>query len=156
MSARGRRRGIALPMVLMVLLALGLLSSLAMSDAIQAYRAAGIAGDHLHARAAAHRALPLVFAPTDLALLCVQPPHAEMVRNITFADGARARLSWRALTSRVLHVEVTGHGQRGARVRLIGRLTPDSLPSEPWVIGCPTATRLQPAGPDWWLRHPAG
>jgi hypothetical protein len=143
-------------MVLLVLLALGLLSSLALGDALQAYRAAGLAGDALHARAAAHRALALAFGPPDLALLCLQPPHAEMVRNVTFADGSGARVSWRALTSRVQQVEVTGHGTRGARVRLIGRLTPDSLPAEPWVFGCPAATRLLPAGSDWWFRHPAG
>jgi hypothetical protein len=153
---RRDRRGIALPMVLLVLLALGLISSLALSDAIQAYRASGLAGDALQARSAAHRALPLAFNPPDLALLCLQPPHAEMVREVTFADGTEARISWRALTSRVHQLEVTGHGIKGARVRLLGRLTPDSLPSEPWVFGCPAATRLQPAGPDWWFRHPAG
>lgn len=158
MSAARHRapRGIALPMVLLVLLALGVLSSLALGDAIQAYRAAGLAGDALHARAAAHRGLALAFVPPDLALLCLQPPHAEMVRSVTFEDGLRARLAWRALTSRVLQLEVTGHGHRGARVRLIGRLTPDSLPGDPWVFGCPAATKLLPAGTDWWFRHPAG
>jgi hypothetical protein len=153
MSVRG---GIALPMVLLVLLALGLLSSLALSDAVQATMAAKLAGDGLRARAAAHRALPLAFDPPDLALLCLQPPHAEMVRDITFTDGVRARLTWRTLSARVIQMEVTGHGVLGARSRLLGRLSPDSLPSDPWVFGCPTATRLVPTGPDWWLRHPAG
>jgi len=139
-----------------VLLALGLLSSLALSDAVQSTTAAKLAGDGLHARAAAHRALPFGFHPPDLTLLCLQPPHAEMVRTITFPDGARARVAWRALSSRVIQMEVTGYGERGARARLIGRVFPDSIPSEPWVIGCPAATRLLPAGPDWWFRHPAG
>lgn len=151
-----RRAGIALPMVLLVLLALGLLSSLALSDAMQAMRAASLAGDGLHARAAAQRGLALAFEPPNLALLCLQPPHAEMVREVTFAPGATARLSWRMLPTRVIQLEVTGRGERGVRARLLGRLTPDSLPSDPWVFGCPAATRLRPAGPDWWIRHPGG
>jgi len=151
-----KRAGIALPMVLLVLLALGLLSSLVLSDAVQASRAARLAGDGLQAKAAAHRALPLAFQPPNLALLCLQPPHAEMVRDVTFDDGVRARLSWRTLPTRVIQLEVTGHGERGARARLLGRLAPDSIPTDSWVFGCPAATRLVPAGPDWWLRHPAG
>ena len=45
----GARRGIILPVVLAVLLALALLSSLAMFDAVQEWRVAGLAADRVRA-----------------------------------------------------------------------------------------------------------
>jgi len=150
------RRGIALPMVLLTLLALTILASLALFDALQAWRAAGLAEDGVRARAAAHTALREVFAPPSVAWLCLQPPYAAVEREVSLPSGGRARISWRTLGPADQRAEVAGLGPQGARHRLLVRLTPDSLPSDPWVPGCPTATRLEPAGPDWWARHPEG
>jgi hypothetical protein len=143
-------------MVLFTLLALAVLSSLALFDALQAWRAAALAEDALRARAAAHTALPEVFAPPSLAWLCLQPPHLRIEREVTSASGGRVRIAWRTLGPADQRAVVTGFGRHGARHRLLVRLTPDSLPGDPWVPGCPTATRLDPAGPDWWSRHPEG
>lgn len=143
-------------MVLLTLLALTILSSLALFDALQAWRAAALAEDAVRARAAAHSALQQVFAPASLPWLCLQPPHLHTDREFTLPAGARARVSWRTFGPADLRAEVAGFGARGARHRLLVRLTPDSLPGDPWVPGCPSATRLLPAGPDWWVRHPEG
>lgn len=156
MNAAGARRGIALPMVLLTMLALAILASLAFFDALQAWRTAAFAEDALRARAAAHAALAATFDPPALPWLCLQPPHQEVVRDLVLPAGQRARLAWRALAPAEVRAEVTGFGPRGARHRLLVRLTPDSLPSDPWLPGCPAATRLLPAGPDWWMRHPEG
>lgn len=150
------RRGIALPMVLLVLLALAILASLAFFDALQAWRAAALAEDAVRARAAAHAALAQVFDPPGLAWLCLQPPHLHFDQEVLLPSGERARLVWRSLGPAEQRAEVTGFGTRGARHRLLVRLAPDSLPADPWIPGCPTATRLTPAGPDWWMRHPEG
>ena len=143
-------------MVLLTLLALAILSSLALFDALQAWRAATLAEDAVRARAAAHSALREVFTPPSLAWLCLQPPHRRIERELPVTSGQRARIAWRTLGPADQRAEVAGFGVRGARHRLLVRLTPDSLPADPWVPGCPTATRLEPAGPDWWMRHPEG
>ncbi len=156
MSRWRARAGIALPMVLLTMMALAILASLAFFDALQSWRAAELADDALRARASAHRALARVFAPPSVPWLCLQPPHHETVEDLVLADGARARVAWRALDPAEIRAEVTGFGVRGARHRLLVRLTPDSLSGAPWEPGCPAATRLRTSGPDWWRRHPEG
>ena len=143
-------------MVLLVMLALAILASLAFFDALQSWRAALLAEDALRARAVAHAALTRVFAPPSLPWLCLQPPHLEVTEELTLLAGERARVAWRTLQPSEVRAEVTGYGRRGARHRLLVRLTPDSLPGDLWLPGCPDATRLRAAGPDWWMRHPEG
>lgn len=143
-------------MVLLVMIALGLLGSLALADAIATSRAAEMVAESVRARAEAHRAVAAAFAPPDLALLCLQPPSAEMVREVTNADGGSGRVEWRTVARGRVVVTVTGYARDSVRHRLILRLKPDTLPSEPWVPGCPAATRLEWEGGPSWIRHPEG
>jgi hypothetical protein len=143
-------------MVLLTMLALAILASLAFFDALQSWRAALLAEDALEARARAHGALREVFAPPSVPWLCLQPPHHQIDVSVDLPAGGRARVAWRTLHPADVQAEVTGFGDRGARHRLLVRLTPDSVPGAVWLPGCPAATRLHPAGPDWWRRHPEG
>ncbi len=154
-AAVGARRGIALPMVILVMVALAILSSLALFDALQAWRVALLAEDGVRARAAAMGALGTAFLPPNLALLCLQPP-SLLTLDSTESAGGRAEVGWRALGGGYVRAEIIGFGRQGARQRLVVLLTPDSLPALPGVPGCPSATRLRPQGQVWVLRHPLG
>lgn len=151
----GPRRGIALPMVILVMVALAILSSLALFDALQAWRVAVLAEDGVRARAAAMGAVGAAFTPPNLSVLCLQPPYLVTADSVQTAGG-RAEIAWRGLGGGRLRAEVTGFGRQGARQRLLVLLTPDSLPALPGEPGCPAATRLLPQGQHWILRHPAG
>jgi hypothetical protein len=143
-------------MVVLVLAALGLLSALALSDAVQAWRASGLAEDDVRARAAALEALQGLRAPPDLAWLCLQPPHAGLWAGHPVSGGGRAELQWWSVGRGEVRAEVTGVGPLGGRRRWLAYLVPDSLPEEPWVPGCPDARGLRPAGAGWLQAHPEG
>lgn len=143
-------------MVTLVITALGLLSALALFDAVQAWRVAALAADDVHARAAAWRGLTDVRTPPDLPWLCLQPPHAAVRRSVALDAGSRLELVWWTVVPGNIRAEVTGLGPAGGRHRWLLRLRPDSLPSDPWVPGCPSATRLWPADSDWVMAHPEG
>lgn len=151
-----RRPGMALPMTLLVLVALGLLSALALTDALQASRAATLAEDEARARGALLEALGLATRPPDLRWLCLQPPMRPLTLVDTTPTGQRLELRWWMIGPGVVRVELVGVGRHGARHRRVGWLRPDSLdPSDPRP-GCPTATQLIPLGPDWLGGHPEG
>lgn len=154
MTGRSARRGIALPMVLMVMVALALLSSLALFDAVQAWRVALLAEDSVRARAAAYSAVATTFSPPDLSLLCLRPPHLGVGGPFVRTANGTASVVWRSLGRGKVRAEVAGVGRNGARFDLLVLLSPDSLPPLPGVPGCPTATRLVPQGRIWVLRHP--
>jgi len=63
-----------LPIVLAAIVSLGLLASLALFDAVQEWRGAGLADDQVIARAAALEGLDAVARPADLAGLCLRSP----------------------------------------------------------------------------------
>ncbi|MBA3855078.1 MAG: hypothetical protein C0503_11735 [Gemmatimonas sp.] len=151
-----RRPGIALPMALLVLVALGLLSSLALTDALQSARTATLAEDEARARAAVLDALAGASTPPDLPWLCLQPPAQPVIVVDSTPSGQRIELRWWALRPGVIRVELTGFGRHGARHRRVGWMRPDSLDPTPLLPGCPAATRLLPAGPDWLGGHPEG
>lgn len=152
----GARRGIVLPAVLAVLVALALLSSLALFDAVQEWRVAGFADDQVLARAALDEGLDAAIAPPDLAFLCLSPPLARQVHAGAAAGGGRYRLEWSHLGAGLVRAEVEGRGRIGGRARAVALLLPDSAAWALGVPGCPTATRLRPAGSDWVTAHPAG
>lgn len=150
------RRGIALPFVLMVLVALGMLSSLALGDAMLSARVAALAEDEVRARAAALGADSLLKQPPDLAWLCLQPPSAAQRRVVTAADGGRVEVLWWMVGSGLVRVQVTGTGPGGGRHRRLAWLRPDSLlPLDPRP-GCPDARGLIPAAASWRAEHPEG
>jgi hypothetical protein len=143
-------------MVVLVLAALGLMSALALSDAVQAWRASGLAEDDVRARAAALAALSGLRTPPDLAWLCLQPPHVSVWAGHPVPGGGRAELRWWSVGRGEVLAQVTGVGPRGGRRRWLAHLVPDSLPVEAWVPGCPDAQGLRPAGPGWLQAHPEG
>lgn len=156
MTRRRLRRGIALPMVLLVLVALGMLSSLALGDALQSVRVATLAEDELRARAAAVAADSVLRRPPDLLWLCLQPPASPQRRVLGHRDGSRAELTWWMAGPGLVRVQVLGVGPSGARHRRLAWLRPDSLvPLDPRP-GCPDATALEPAVQDWRAAHPEG
>jgi hypothetical protein len=143
-------------MVTLVITALGLLSALALFDAVQAWRVAGLAADVVRARAAALHGLIALRDPPDLPWLCLQPPHAAVRRSQSLGGGTRVELVWWAVMPGEIRAQVTGVGPAGGRHRWLARLRPDSLPSDPWVPGCPAATRLRPTDSGWLMAHPEG
>lgn len=156
MSVLRLRRGIALPMALLVLVALALLSALALTDALQVSRAATLAEDEARARAAVLQGIDGLGNPPDLAWLCLQPPMHPVEAVERFADGRRVERRWWTVAPGVVRVELVGVGTHGARHRRLGWMRPDSVDAgEPWV-GCPRATQLLPAGTDWLGGHPEG
>lgn len=145
-----------MPVVLLVLVALGLLSSLALSDALQASRVATLAEDAVRVRAAVIGGLEALAAPPDLPWLCLQPPNAPARASSSAPDGSRLLRQWWMVAPGVVRVEMEGRGPGGARHRRLGWMRPDSLlPLDPRP-GCPDATRLVPLGPDWLGAHPEG
>ncbi len=150
------RRGIALPIVLLVLVALGMLSSLALQDALLATRVATLAEDELRARAAALGGDSLIVNPPDLRWLCLQPPSAPQRLVHIQPDGSRVEITWWWTGSGLVRVQVTGIGPAGGRHRRLGWLRPDSLiPLDPRP-GCPEARALMPAAVNWRSGHPEG
>jgi len=149
------RRGIALSMVLLVLVALGLLSSLALFDALQATRGARLAEDEARARAVAIAGVEGLLAPPDLPWLCLQPAAAPLGGTILY-DGGQARLRWWSLGAGRVRGEVLGIGRSGGRHRRLARLVADSLPVDPTTPGCPGASALRPAQIPWVGSHPDG
>ena len=141
-------------MVLMVMIALALLSSLALFDAVQFWRVALLAEDSVRARAAAYSAVATTFSPPDLHLLCLRPPHLGVRGSVAHTANGTASVAWRSLRGGRVRAEVGGRGRNGARFDLVVLLLPDSLPALPGVPGCPAATRLVPQGRIWVLRHP--
>jgi hypothetical protein len=150
------RRGIILPAVLAALVALALLSALALLDAVQEWRVAGLADDQVLARAAMEEGLDALGHPGDLAFLCLSPPLARQTGAGTAAGGGRYLLHWTHLGRGLVRAEVEGRGRVGARARAIALLRPDSTAWVSGVFGCPTATRLAPAGTGWVTVHPTG
>lgn len=143
-------------MVLLVLAAVGLLSSLLLADALQAWRAAQLATDAVRARAASVSALQGLLHPADLPWLCLQPPSVLREASATLPDGAAVTLRWWHLGGGQVRGEVEGRGRHGGRHRRIALLRPDSLPADSLVLGCPLAGNLRPAGNDWIQHHPDG
>lgn len=150
------RRGIALPMVLLVLVALGMLASLTLGDALQAARVATMAEDELRARAAAIASDSILRRPPDLHWLCLQPPSAPQRRLLNNRDGSRAEVSWWLVGPGLVRVQVDAVGPAGARHRRLAWLRPDSLLPLDVRPGCPDAEALVPAANDWQAAHPEG
>ncbi len=153
---RGPRRGIILPAVLAALVALGLLSALALFDAVLDWRVAGSADDELVARAAMHEGLDALARPTDLALLCVSPSLAAQFSTGASAAGGRYRLTWSHLGDGLVRAEAEGRGRQGAVARATALLRPDSSERELGLVRCPQAARLVPAGAGWLTASPGG
>lgn len=143
-------------MVLLVLVALGLLSSLALFDAVQATRAARLAEDEAKARAAAIAGIEGLRSPADAPWLCLQPPASPLADTLTYEDGGRAVLRWWSLGGGRIRGEVVGIGATGGRHRRLATLLVDSLPADPATPGCPGARALRPAPNPWLLAHPDG
>ncbi len=152
-DCRRSPRGIALPLVLLVLVALELLSALALTDALQAARAASLAEEQARVQAAALAAVDSLAHPPDLAWLCVQPPSQPVQRRLPATNGLQVTLRWWSVGDGVLRVEVEATGTQGTRHRRLGWMRSDSVPTGP---GCPTATRLLPLGQPWLGPHPEG
>jgi len=150
------RRGIVLPAVLAVLVALMLLSALALSEAMIEWRVATLADDAVRARSAALRGLAVTGNPPDLAALCAAGPLAVQRRDLPVVAAARAGVSWRQLGGGVVRAEVEGEGIHGARHRLWVLLVPDSAERVMGLFRCPRATRLVPVPGRALDRHPEG
>lgn len=150
------RRGIVLPVVLAVLIALTLLSALALSEALLDWRVANLADDGVRARAAALRGLAAVESPPDLAALCVAGPLVTQQLVLPTVVGTTARIRWRQLGGGVMRAEVEGQGVHGARHRVWALLVPDSTERTMGLFRCPAATRLIPVPGRWVDRHPEG
>lgn len=152
----GNRRGIALPVALLMIVALGMLSALSLTDALQASRVATLAEDEALARAAALEGLSRLTAPPDVAWLCLQPPATPVVHVETLPGGQRVELRWWAVAPGVIRAEVLGVGTSGGRHRRLAWLRPVPQDPDDHRPGCPAAERLEPIGPDWLGGHPEG
>jgi hypothetical protein len=150
------RRGIVLPVVLGVMVALALLSSMALFDALLEWRVSGLAADRVRARAAALEGLGAVATPPDLQSLCLQPPLARQEATRPAAPGGTYRVVWRHLGGGLVRAEVDGVGTAGARSRLIALVVPDSAERGPGLFRCPSGRRLVPAAAVWLEGDPAG
>lgn len=153
---RGDRRGVILPAVLASLVLLGLLSSLALFDAVQEWRVAGLGDDQLLARAALLEGVDRVASPGDLPLLCVSSPMAWQLTFGSASGGGRFRVHWTHLGGGLVRAEVVGLGRSGARSGAIALVRPDSTDHLAGMVVCPRATRLEPAGPGWLVAPPEG
>ena len=152
---RAPRRGIALPMVLLVLLALNLVAALALSDGVQATRTAAFAEERVRLRAAAIAAVAGLAAPPDLAWLCLQPPSVS-ADSTAQVQGVRVTYRWWSVAPGAVRVQLEAAGAGGARHRRLGWMRPDSLlPLDPRP-GCPDARRLRPVGEGWLGPDPEG
>jgi uncharacterized membrane protein len=145
-----------LPIVLAAIVSLGLLASLALFDAVQEWRVAGLAEDQVLARAGAMEGLDAVARPADLAGLCLRPPLSVEVAAGASSSGGRYRVRWQHLGAGLVRAEVEGLGRLGGRSRLIALVVPDTSERVSGLFRCPVATRLIPAGPGWLETHPEG
>ena len=145
-----------LPIVLAAIVALGLLASLALFDAVLEWRVAGLADDQVVARAAAVEGIDAVADPPDLEGLCVRPPLAWEERVGTAAGGGRFRVRWQHLGDGLVRAEVEGTGRIGSRARVIALVRPDSSERVSGLFRCPSGVRLVPAAPQWLEAHPEG
>ncbi len=143
-------------MVVLVLAALGILSSLGLMDALQAWRASRLAEDEARARAAAIAGIAGLFTPADVPWLCLRPPAAPSRTTLSIGEGDRAELTWWTVGRGLVRGEVEGLGRRGGRHRRIVLLRADSIPTDSALVGCPQATRLVPVPGVWILPHPDG
>jgi len=143
-------------MVLLVLVALGVLSSLALFDALQATRGARLAEDEARARAAAIAGVEGLRFPSNVPWLCLQPPSTPLGESFTKLGGGRVQLRWWSLGGGRVRGEVVGVGGSGARHRRIAQLVADSLTSDSLIPGCPEARVLRPASSAWLSAHPDG
>lgn len=150
------RRGVVLPVVLAVMVALALLSSLALFDAVQEWRVASLAGDRVEARAAALSALASTRTPPDLASLCISPPVVEQVAAASVVGRGSARIAWRHFGGGAVRAEVAGTGIHGTRSRLVVLLRPDSSERVGGLFRCPRAAALEPVGDRPVEGHPEG
>jgi hypothetical protein len=153
---RRLRRGIALPMALLVLVALGMLSALALTDALQSSRTASLAEDEVVARAAVLDGLAKLAAPPDLAWLCLQPAASPVRTRETLPDGRAIELAWWLVAPGVVRAELVGVGAGGGRHRRIAWLRPEPLDPADGRPGCPAAQRLVPLDSGWLGAHPEG
>ena len=145
-----------LPVVLAAILALGLLSSLALFDAVLEWRVAGLAEDQVLARAAVLEGVDAVGEPPDLPVLCGLPPLAVQETSGTAVSGGRFQIVWQHLGDGLVRSEVEGMGRMGTRSRVIALVAPDTLERVSGLLRCPMARRLIPAGPRWLESHPEG
>lgn len=150
------RPGIVLPAVLAVLVMLGLLGALALSESLLDWRVATMADDGVRARAGALRALAAAANPPDLAALCVSGPMAAQYLALSEIQGSGARVSWRQLGGGVVRVEALGTGLHGARHRIWALFVPDSADRSMGLFRCPSATALVRVPGHWMGRHPEG
>lgn len=150
------RRGIVLPAVLAVMVALALLVALAVFDAVQEWRVSTFAVDRVVSRAAALAALGAARQPPDIAALCVAPPLAGQTSSPGVPGAGTARVVWRHLGGGSIRAEITGAGPHGTRTRLLVLLRPDSSETVSGLFRCPGARQLVPAGPRWVEGHPEG
>lgn len=150
------RRGIVLPAVITVLVALGLLSALALSDALLDWRAASLADDAVRARAAAISGLGAAPEPPDLASLCIAGPLLTQELDLPPSAGGTASVTWRALGTGVVRVEVLGRGRQGANHGIWALMKPDSAERVMGLLRCPDARRLVPVHGHWRGRRPEG
>ncbi len=153
---RGGRRGIILPTILATLVVLGLLSALALHDAVQEWRVAALADDQALARAALLEAVDGVSHPPDLAALCVSSPLASQGASGLAVGGGAWRVRWHHLGEGRVWAVAEGRGLRGARARAVAHLAPDTAASDSGLFRCPAASRLAGRGPRWLERHPEG
>ncbi len=156
MNRRPVRRGIALPAVLAVIVALGLLSSLALSDAVRDWRVATLAEDAVRARAAALEALAAARAPVDLQALCLLGPLGEQESQVVTGPGSSGRVRWRMPQAGIVLVDAEGVGAHGARHRLHALLRPDTAERVSGLYRCPDASRLVRAAARWTDGDPEG
>lgn len=150
------RRGIVLPAVLAVLMALAMLSALMLLDAVQESRVSALAADAVRARAAAQRGVALAQAPPDIAALCVSGPLVEQMAASPGADGSLVTVRWRSVGEGLIRAEIVGRGRSGARHRLLADLWPDSAERVMGLYRCPDARGLRPVPGGWLEGHPEG
>lgn len=143
-------------MVLAVLVALMLLSALALSEAMLDWRVARFADDEVRARAAAMRGLAAVATPPDLATLCVSGPLAIQERVLPPVTDSGVRIRWRQLGGGVIRAEVEGTGVHGARHRVWALVVPDSTERVMGFLRCPDALRVVPVPGRATDGHPEG
>lgn len=151
-----RRRGIALPVALLVLVALAMLSALALTDALQSSRTAMLAEDEVIARAAVLDGLAALATPPDLAWLCLQPPASPVRVQAAAPAGRSLGIAWWSVAPGVVRAELVGIGAGGGRHRRIAWLRPEPLDPADGRPGCPDAQRLVPLDTEWLGAHPEG
>ena len=143
-------------MVLLALTALGLLSSLALFDALQATRGARLAEDEARALAASITGAEGLLSPPDLPWLCLQPPATPLSRTLNFGEMGRVQLRWWSLGGGLVRGEVVGLGKSRGRHRRLAILVADSIPRDATTPGCPGARALRPTLAPWLTPHPDG